>query len=315
MLFLLLLPLALFPLAHAFDGPLQVKNQFPLFRPVYTPTFEKAIIENSFSAGFSYSSMYLVRKSAGWSAGLDMEIAELDLRLRKNIRTFVEFSIDLPIISFTSGFMDDFLSGYHDAFGFPDYGRSGRPHNKFLYEVRKDGHLILRGENGRMGVGDIRLALKKPILTGDPAVSVRVEVEIPTGDAESGFGNGTFDAGLSLLIGKKVGEKVRTYFNLGVVSPGDLKGYERVYLDEFIHAGAALEAMLWKDISVIGQTLIQGSPFPKTAIGQIDRTAVLFSLGGRYHSSNNSFEFSLTEDPNTAGAPDVMFNVMVKRKF
>ncbi len=35
-------------------------------------------------------------------------------------------------ISFNSGFMDAFLSSFHKTFGFPDYGRSGRPGNDFL---------------------------------------------------------------------------------------------------------------------------------------------------------------------------------------
>jgi len=312
---LLLLLLGFSPASHAFDGPLQGKNQFPLFLPVNEPNFEKAAMENSFSASFSYSSVYLVRESTGWSAGLDMEIAELNLRLRKTFRDSIEFGIDLPVMSFSSGFMDGFLNRYHDAFGFPDYGRSRRPDNKFLYEVRKNGRLILRGENGHIGIGDARLSVKKPMVIGDPAVSIGGEIEFPTGDAESGYGNGSFDAGISVLIDKVVSERVKTYVNLGVVMPGDLKGHQEVDLREFVYGEAALEAMIGKDFNLIGQVLIQGSPWPKTGIGQIDRTAVLLSLGGRYHSGNNCFEFSLTEDPNTAGAPDVTFNVTFKRNF
>jgi hypothetical protein len=211
--------------------------------------------------------------------------------------------------------MDGFLKSYHDAFGFPDYGRSGRPDNTFLYEVRRDGHLVLRGENGRIGLGDTRLSVKKPLVKGDPVISIRGEIEFPTGDTEAGFGNGTIDTGLSLLIDKKLSEKMKTYINLGIVFPGDLKGYKRIDLEEFMHVGAALEAMVSNNISIGGQLIVQGSPFPRTDIAQIDRTAVLLSLGGRYHAGESCFEFSLTEDPNTAGAPDVTFNVMVKRNF
>jgi hypothetical protein len=119
---------------YSFEGPLQVKNQFPLFLDVDAPFLETASIENSFSANFSYSTVYLVRESSEWSIGLDMEIAELDLRFRKNIKDFIEVGVDLPFLSFNSGFTDDFLRSYHNAFGFPDYGRSNRPDNEFLYE-------------------------------------------------------------------------------------------------------------------------------------------------------------------------------------
>jgi len=311
----LLLLLFFSPVTYAFDGPLQVKNQFPLFLYVDAPYLEKASIENSFSASLSYSSLYLVRESSRWSAGLDMEIAEFNLRFRKTFRYLLEFGVDLPIISFNAGFMDEFLNRYHDTFGFPDYGRSRRPDNKFLYEVRKNGKLVIRGENGRIGLGDMKLSIKKTILKGDPAISIRGDIEFPTGDAESGFGNGSFDAGISLLIDKKLSQQVKMYINLGIVLPGDFKGYDKVGLEEFIYSGAALEAKVWKDISFIGQVVIQGSPFPKTRIAEVDRTAVLLSLGGRYHLGNNSVEFSLTEDPNTAGAPDVTFNFSFKRNF
>lgn len=300
---------------YAFDGPLRVKNQFPLFMYVDAPYLEKAAIENSFSASFSYSSIYLVQESSRWSAKIDMEIAELNLIFRKSFKDFIELTAELPIVSFNSGIMDGFLNGYHNFFGLPDYGRSERPANKFLYEVRRRGNLVVRGESGRIELGDIKLSVKKPLIKHDPFISVRGEIEFPTGDAESGYGNGSLDAGLSLLIDKQLSEKLKTYVNLGVVSPGDFKGYERVDLREFIHGGAALEATVGKDISIIGQVFVQGSPLPKSGIGQIDRTAVLISLGGRYRSGNSRIEFSLTEDPNTAGAPDFTCNFTYRRLF
>jgi hypothetical protein len=301
--------------AHPFDGPLQVKNQFPLFINVSAPYLETASIENSFSASLSHSSVYLVRESSEWSIGLDMEITELDLRFKKNIQDFIELGIDLPFVSFNSGFMDDFLKSYHDAFGFPDYGRSNRPENEFLYEVRRKGVLIIKGESGHIGIGDIRFTFKKPILKGDPAISIKGDLELPTGNAKEGYGSGSIDAGITALIEKKLSEKFKAYGNLGVVFPGDLKGYEKVKLKEFIYGGTGVEAALWKNLSLLGQIFIQDSPFPKTDISSVDRIAVLLSLGGRYYSGKNSFEFSFTEDPNTSGAPDFSLSFSFKRRF
>jgi hypothetical protein len=264
-------------LSYAFDGPLQVKNQFPLFLPVNEPY--------------------------------------LGIRFKKNIQNFIELGIDLPFVSFNSGFMDDFLKGYHEAFGFSDYGRSNRPENKFLYEVRRNGVLVIKGENGSIGVGDIRVTLKTPLLRGDPAISIKGDLELPTGDAKNGYGNGSIDGGFALMIDKKLGEKFKAYGNLGAVFPGDLKGYQDVNLRDFIYGGAGVEADLWKSISLLGQVFIQGSPFPKTGISSVDRLAVLLTFGGRYYSGNNSFELSFTEDPNTAGAPDFSLNFSFKKEF
>ena len=301
--------------AGAFDGPLRVKNQFPLFLHTNAPYLEKAAAEDSLTAGLSYSSVYLIRDSSAWSAHLDMEIAELALILRKNVKDFVELGVEAQVLSFNSGFMDNFLNSYHSAFGFPDYGRHNRPENEFLYVVKKNGVTIIKGENGRIGLGDLKFTIKKPLLSGDTAVSVKGSVELPTGDPKTGFGNGSVDAALALLIDKSLTERLMSHLNLGVVFPGDLKGHARIDLRDFLYGGAAVEAALWKDISLLGQIFFQGSPFPETGIGSVDRTAALLSLGGRYRSGRNSIEVSFTEDPNTAGAPDFSFNFSLTTKF
>ncbi|HET6514598.1 MAG TPA: DUF3187 family protein [Thermodesulfovibrionales bacterium] len=301
--------------AYPFEGPLYVKNQFPLFLLSDPPYLEKASLEDSFSSSFFYSSIYMVRNSSQWSVGLDMELAELDLRLRKAIHNTIELGIDIPFLSLNSGIMDSFLEDYHRTFGFSDYGRSSRPRNSFLYEVYKGSNLIFKTKGGNVGIGDIRVMAKKTVLTGDPVLSVRLDLELPSGSISDGFGNGTPDAGVALLLDKRLGEKIMTYTNGGVVFPGDLKWRERQNLREFVYGAFGVEAAIWNSFSLLGQVFVQGSPFPHTTIPQIDRTAVLLTFGGRYHSGRDNFEFSLTEDPNTAGAPDFTLSFSYKRYF
>jgi hypothetical protein len=181
--------------------------------------------------------------------------------------------------------------------------------------VRRDNILVVKGRNGRIGIGDIRLAFKTLLLKADPAVSLQASIEFPSGDAEAGFGNGSIDTGLAIMMDKNFGEKLKSHLNFGVVFPGDLNGYEKVKCRDFFHGGAAVEAAFWKNISLLGQLLIQGSPFPETDIPSVERTAVLLSFGGRYYSGGNSFEVSITEDPNTSGAPDFTMNFSFKRRF
>jgi hypothetical protein len=299
--------------AFPFEGPLQVKNQFPLFLALNAPYLERASYEDSFSATLSYSSVFMVKNSPEWSVNLDMELAELNFRLRKDIRDVVQLGIDIPLLSFHSGFMDNFLSSYHNAFGFSDYGRNSRPSNVFLYEVRKNGALIIQGEGGRIGIGDIRLSAKKVILNDDPVVSLEATLELPTGNASKGYGSGGVDAGISLLMDKRISEKIKAYLNLGGIFPGSLKGHETVTLKNVVYGGVAVEARIWEHISLLGQVMFQTSPFPKTGVSSIDRISALLSFGGRYTSGKNSVELSFTEDPNTAGAPDFTVTIAFKR--
>jgi hypothetical protein len=312
----IIIPLTfLVPEAFPFGGPLQTKNQFPLFLPLNPPYLETASYDNSFSIDLSYSSVYMVRSSPAWSVDLDMEVAELNFRYRKDVLDLFELGVDIPILSFNSGFMDDFLSTYHKRFGFSDYGRSGRPTNAFLYEVRENGRLVIKGEGGRTGIGDVRITAKRTLLSADPTVSLMADVELPTGSASKGFGNGSIDAGIALLVDKKISDRIKAYVNVGAVFPGDLKAHETIKLRDFLYGGVCLEAELSKNFSILGQAIAQNSPFPKTGVSTVDRPAVLLTLGGRYSSGKNSFELSITEDPNTAGAPDFTVTFAFKKRF
>ncbi len=301
--------------SFAFEGPLQVKNQFPLFLHLNAPVLESAVTEDSFSAALSHSSVFLTSESLNWSVNLDMEVTELDLRFRKVIPGLFEIGVEVPVLSLESGFMDGLLESYHRTFGFSDYGRSNRPSNSFLYEVRRNGALVVKGRNGEIGIGDVRLTAKRELLRIDPVISLRAEVELPTGDAKDGHGSGGLDTGITLMVDKKIGDLFMSYWNAGVIFPGSLRAYEDVGLRTSFHASAGMEAALWKHFSLLGQIMFQTSPFPKTGIGSVDRISALLAFGGRYTSGKGSLEFSLTEDPNTAGAPDVMFNLTYKRRF
>jgi hypothetical protein len=42
---------------------------------------------------------------------------------------------------------------------------------------------------------------------------------------------------------------------------------------------------------------------------------MILVMGGRYYETGRSIEFSLTEDPNTCGAPDFILNVSLKMGY
>jgi len=300
---------------YSFEGPLQVKNQYPIFLHAGQPYLERAVMENSLSVSLSYSSTYTVQSSNDWSVNLDMEITEINIRYKRIIKDFIEFDIDVPALYLSDGFMDGFLESYHSAFGFSDYGRSRRPEDVFLYEVRRDGDLVIKGETGA-GLGDIRLSVKKPLVLSEGfSLSIKGDLELPTGSAKKGYGNGSLDAGISVLLDKKLSNSIMAYLNLGAVFPGDLKVDRAIDLENFIYAGGALEAMLGKGFSLLVQIQGQSAIYPETGIPAVDRAAYLLAFGGRYDEGKGSISFSLTEDISVSGAPDFILNVSYKLKL
>lgn len=298
--------------AFSFDGPLQVKNLYPIFLHADQQYLEKASMEDSLSFSFSHSSTYTVQESGHWIINQDMEVTELNLRYKKIIGDMLEVNLDLPIIAFSDGFMDNFLDTFHRTFGLLDYGRNQRPDNEFLYEIRKDGRMIVKGETG-VGLGDIKLAVKKPLLSTEGlGLSIRADVELPTGNADRGYGNGSIDAGVAILLDKKIFDDFMTYWNFGVVFPGDLKADRELALKDFMYGGVAVEMILREKFSLVAQIQGQSRIYPRTDLIAIDREAYLLSFGGRYFSGSNVFELSLTEDINLSGAPDFVLNFSYK---
>ena len=306
----------IFPsLAWSFGGPLQVKNQYPIFIHADQPYLEKALMENSFSASLYHSSTYTVNTTGEWIFGLDMEITEFGLRYRRIIRDFIELNIDVPVLIFSDGFMDGFLDSYHDAFNFPDYGRSARPNNKFLYEVRRNNILIVKGETG-IGLGDIRLSVKKSLFSENNFnFGIKGDVEFPTGSSEKGYGNGNVDAAVGILLDYKVNAFIMTYWNFGAVFPGDVSGYQKIELNNYLYGGGGVEVDAGKNIFLLVQVQGQSSIYPETGLKPVDRPAYLLVFGGRYESGGNSVELSLAEDISESGAPDFIISLSYKRKL
>jgi hypothetical protein len=302
--------------ARAFEGPLHIANSHPLFFAIGTPQLSSARPDNSLQFDFTYSSTYVVRRSPQWDFGIDLEAALMEVTLRKLITATTEASVDVPVMSYNSGFLDGFLESYHNAFGFPDYGRSQRPHNEFLFDVRRNGRPVMEGKAGEMALGDVRVGLKQVLAAGDPLVSLYVFLSLPTGDAEKGYGSGSLKGGAAVLLDKALSPAVMAYLNLGVVLTGDLKAIEEVPLRDFVYGGAALEWDATERLSLNGQLYIQSSPIEETGVGDIDDAPSLLSFGGRYRTARGqALEFSFSEDPTTAGAPDFMVGLGYILKF
>ncbi len=308
-LVVLLLILLLPGTAFAFMGPLDVRNSFPMVQAVGNPSIESARPENAVEAHLSYSSVFVNDSSSTWSFVADFEAAVLDLRLRRLVGDSWELSLDVPVISYHSGFMDGFLDAYHDAFGLPDYGRGSRPSNEFAFLVSRDGATVVEGNAGRISLGDIKVGLKKALHGKDPRISVYGFVELPSGDASSGFGSGSVDGGAAVLLDKSIGEKTMLYLNAGFVFAHSYRAAQTVGLESFPYGGAALEWAVSGKVSLLAQFFAQGSPFRDTGIRAIDAISTTLSFGAKFRTGPNSIlEFTFTEDTNTAGAPDVMFS-------
>ncbi len=309
---LLLLLFILFP-SPGMGEILYIRNALPVFSSAAPPLIEEAGLQDSLSLETGYSSTFVVKDSDEWSYHADIETLTVDLVFRKKVFGEYELSAVIPFLINAAGFMDSFLEGYHDLFGFPDYGRSRRPLNDFMLEVKRSGETVLRGRNGDPGPGDIRIGLKRRITSGNPVVSLKGFVELPTGSPSGGFGNGEFDLGAKILLDYEILRDFMFHLNLGYTIPGDMGEME---LEGFVSAAAGWSYPLTKRLTGVIEVMMQESPLEKTGIAELDRASVILTFGGLFDAGEGRIAgISLSEDLNTAGAPDFTLNLSVKFRF
>ena len=117
-----------------------------------------------------------------------------------------------------------------------------------------------------------------------------------------------------MLAESSLGGSGAVFLNIGAVSPGDIKGSERMPLKEYAYAGAGVSYSFTERLCALAQVLAQGSPY-ESGIRELDAVAVLFSAGARYRGEARTWELSFTEDPLTAGAPDIMLSLTVSQSL
>lgn len=278
-----------------------------MFLGIGNPMIESARVDQGLDLFLTYSSTYHVDRSSDWSVAIDLETLIIDLRFKKVIDDKLELSLDVPLISHNDGFMDGFLDWYHNSFGFDDYGRSYRRNDDFLLKIGHNGDLVVEGKPGELAFGDVRIGGKEILYAKDPVISLNGFVDIPTGDADRGYGNGSYDWGLSLLIDKTMGESLLIYINVGYVVTDTYDAKECIDMKDFMFGGLGAEWMYSPNVSLYAQLYVQGSSYEDIGVREIDDSVSILSFGGKYRLRKNlTLEFSFSEDPNTAGAPDFM---------
>jgi hypothetical protein len=313
------LALAVAAPAHAssLHGPLRVRNGFPLSAILDAPCLERASYEDSLSFSLTHSSVDFIESDNGLDFTLDLEATELVVRYAKTVAGRVEIGIDVPFYSFNGGFLDDAIVEFHKAFGI-ESGKHKGASGQFNFEAGKDGVPVLRGENGRIGLGDIRAYAKKALFRGEAvAAAVLADLEFPTGDPEKGYGNGRLDKRIALLAEFKPGGSVNLYANIGKVFPGDLHGFATLPFDDYVYGGLGIEAAISGRSSLLAQFLAQDTPLPGEGFvfPALLARPTLLTVGYRFASGVNVYEFSLTENLNPSFAPDLMINFTLRRNL
>lgn len=213
-------------------APLAYRNQHPLYLtiPNLLPMSAQSLPRGSGSFQFStsYSNIFEQFITLDYDVLFDMEVARTALHYAQGLGRDFTIELDIPFIYSYGGFLDPFISGFHQALKLPDAGRGNFPDNQFAYRIinQRTGADQLRAQATKFGLGDVDLTLRHQLLRegrAQPAFSWFGLLELPTGRRSRGLGNGELDYGLGLLAEKQLGRwglQLQTGYFVGAPLPG-----------------------------------------------------------------------------------------------
>ena len=179
----------------------------------------------------------------------------------------------------------------------------------------RNGNTLLNLTSPGEGIGDIRInggvqwrKAKKP---GDPNITLRSSLSLPTGDSKKLLGSGGMDAAFWVSADRAV-----SWFD----SPGGLWGGAGILLlgegdvladqqrDIVMFGSIGGGAKVWSGVSLKLQIDVHTALYNKSSLNQINSNAVQLIMGGDIELDKNiKLDLAVKEDPTVYSSPDVVF--------
>jgi hypothetical protein len=297
-------------------GPIPMRNHHPLYVGLLYPVPEIAQIaeEPSILASVNHSNIFLFNAGRQWSAAIDKEITQLDLSFTYPvIEGNMEATVDASAYYASGGFLDGGIRWWHGRLGVKGYiGQADAPDYRFMDNVRKNGDAL---DNGKMGasIGDLDFSVKK-LLYRDAGLTMSAQgvVRAPTGDADAGYGAGSWEFGGRALAQMR-SDWLTLHLGAGAVAPAQMNRMgQTVELGTMWMGFASAEIPVWERLNLVVQSMYNTSPLQSADIYQYSRDFVEMTLGFNYRAVGGKvFTFGFSENLNQT-APDFTIHLSVK---
>lgn len=295
------------------DGPLPVRNQHPAQLTVLhlDPARAGVLAPGAVQVreNLAYTSLWLRGSAPGRTYEMDGETLRAATNLQVGLGSGWQAGIELPVAHTSGGFLDGFVIGYHEVFGFPDQARDVAERNRFAIAARENGRDVWSVERSDLELLDVPLMLTWQVLerTGtQPGLALRGGVELPTGDAGRGYGNGGLDVSLGVLLEQHTGP-IAWYGHAQhtlAATPNQTQRAGRSFAD-VTSLGLAAELPLSDVLQALVQVEWETSTLRELAFPAVARDQLLLWVGGRWWPSDDwAVEVGLGEDLQGLVSPD-----------
>jgi hypothetical protein len=287
--------------------PLGSRNQTPLallvayMTPERAASVEKGALD--LDLAFDYSNIIQEQQTENEFVRFDLEYMRTLVALKRGFGRGLELGFEVPFYIYYGGFLDPFVSGFHEAFGLPNNLRGKTPYGLVDYQYHRGDQVVLEGASSFGAVGDVALNVKKTLYRGDPqALSVRGTLKLPTGDPQNLSGSGAADLGLGVAF-DRIGPKYGLYLNANYHFLGTPERFEtRDYFSFMVGADWRFKPRL---AAVLQVDYLR--PPIRSEVLNLNEPGMQLALGLRYHHSETfNYEWRLVEDLSSF-SPDFTF--------
>jgi hypothetical protein len=295
-------------------GPLPVRNQHPAQLTVmHLPPASTEVLpagNMAARADAAYSSLFLSGSAAGGanSFRMDGEYLRAATQLRVGLGGGAELAVELPVAHASGGFLDSFLIDYHKLFGFPDQGRSQVPEGDFSIVARDGGQTAWQVEPGHVELLDVPLFVTWQLRDAAEGLglAVRGGVELPTGNADRGYGSGELDYSAGILLEHHSGQ-VTWYGHLQHTLAGtpDQARAAGLHFADVTSLGLGAELPLMDTVNALVQVEYETSTLRNLGVAAVERDQFLLWCGARWRAGERwAVEVGFGEDLQGKVSPD-----------
>ncbi len=297
-------------------GPLATRIQHPFGLTLLSMRPRRAAIQETDTWGLGtdlvYSAIHEVMSAGPQSAHFDGETARAALRLRRGLGAGWDVETEVSALFGSGGFMDAFIEGFHEFFGFPDAGRPLLDRNQFRMRLRYHGTRVYDMAEDEVGFGDLPVVFTKRLREEDsqgPGWALRLGLELPMGSAERGFGNGGWDLGVGVLCERSVGRWTYTAA-ADLIKAADPEAFEEsgLALNQLYALQGGLEYR-WSDtLSLLAQLVYNPAYSDDFVFEEFGSPMMDLALGCAWDRGPMQMQFAVLEELIADQGPDLGFH-------
>ncbi|MFH1854160.1 MAG: DUF3187 family protein [Candidatus Omnitrophota bacterium] len=306
------------------NGPIPIRNQMPLYLLYMQMAPDKASVVGR--DGFEINADYTVSNitvsaftpaTSLYDIQIDLEVSRVTIDLRYGIYDNLEVGLEIPYISLSSGYLDNFVESIEDGIGArTPRSRERQGSYEFDYSLRYNNNYLIQQKHSSDGLGDMIIDAKYQLIRDQdlswPNLSLRSAVKLPTADKDDLLGSGEFDFGVGLLVDKKLFNSLYLYTGANVVFIKKPSFLSELDIDNHIFSGMmAIEYFLTDRFSFITQVSGNSTPYPSSGTNPLDNDAFELCMGINYalkEKTDLSWNFAIAENIKSASSPDVTFS-------